>query len=854
MKVSLQELESGWFDYEPAGKRPLGGRRALMGFNYQFSISLNQFIDKVLKEDPDAAIAFEGLSDLAELRGDLIYLTQVKTTLTTDKLKDAIREFLMVDKFLEDEHGTLQPRFRYQVICKKTKGNVRQDLSATDLKLDASEAARWARVRTQVLPYTVQGDPSLELVIKLWKKVSRPFDFVAALRGDLLRLLAANEPSDKIGEVLLKRWQDNRTEDAAPGVLLSPSDFHDQSQEKTHVLVGQRPSLDDLNEGCFMEREALVQKIIEALGPAMSYGAEVRAGRKIPVVWIGGGSGVGKSALLLQTLRKFVMDYDTPVNFLQHFPDQLPEALTYWGQQKRSAVIAVDDLYAPDYRQDQLWSEVNRLAYEAPYVTLLTCGPNDYRNAFEQQARRQGVMQVIPVDISPLDAQELESYRAWYSVRAQQEDVKPVTETNFVVAAFLLERRRQGDVDIGDFAARLRQRLDQLGLTDNFLAALAVNRLGIEAPMTLFDGKRDAIGQLVKDGLCQLRETPEQQDIVLWFHRALAHTIYNIFVSQDAIETRALHIKHFFTATLDDPDRAKAFIQLLGKGKHPQLSKELIKEILKKLWDGFKQQQPPELNAGLVFEWRNAVQNRGLAVERIVQTSRIRAWMTSQEIPPWGWGLLWQILWDDLLPQKRDDLAAEAKEWLISYPDLPGWNFVWQKLWMYEEGDKFLKECANEWLDDHPDSRGWSFVFQALYDAGIREDWMLNRGMDGLANSPVTVADRYIWSKVESLEPAPDAFLYNLTQRLCKSLIQHIQAEGVELIKSRLPDVGIEPVLEALDQNQDEPGWNYVYRRLLDELPRDETLLQQGREWLDGHQNRPEYRYVKRKLDKYNAS
>ena len=118
MKVSLQELESGWFDYEPAGQRPLGGRRALMGFNYQLSISLNQFIDKVLKEDPDAAMAFEGLSDLAELRDDLIYLTQVKTTLTTDKLKDAIREFLMVDQFLEDEHTTLRPKVCYHSIIK----------------------------------------------------------------------------------------------------------------------------------------------------------------------------------------------------------------------------------------------------------------------------------------------------------------------------------------------------------------------------------------------------------------------------------------------------------------------------------------------------------------------------------------------------------------------------------------------------------------------------------------------------------------------------------------------------------------------------------------------------------------
>jgi hypothetical protein len=262
--------------------------------------------------------------------------------------------------------------------------------------------------------------------------------------------------------------------------------------------------------------------------------------------------------------------------------------------------------------------------------------------------------------------------------------------------------------------------------------------------------------------------------------------------------------------------------------------------------------------------------------------------MDSSKMTPGGWGLLWQILWDYLSPDERDALTGQTIAWLEGHLQLSEWNFIWQKLWAHQTGDEWLKELANEWLAKHADSLGWSFVFHRLYDAGVRDDWMLDRGMEGLANSPVTVADKYLWPKVESLEPAPDLFLYNLTKRLCRANIAFLHDEGAKLVASRLPDVRIEPVLQALHQSMDEPGWayllqglldhveshrsvdialllqvgrdwlegrddqpewNYVWQRLVDEFSDDATLLRQGREWLTGREGRPDYPFVTRKLD-----
>jgi hypothetical protein len=847
MALSLKQLEEDWLNYKPAGQRPLGGRHALMGFNYQISLSLNRFFDGILNNDPSAVLAFEGLSDLAELRGSLVYLTQVKATLTTEIFKDATREILAVDAFLEDVHIDIRSNIRYQIACKATKGNVRQDLSAEELGLDPDRAARWARVRSQILPYIIQGDPTLELVIKLWGKVSKPFEFVAASKGALLQRLASYETSDKISEDLLKRWQDNKITTPAPGILLNPSAFQDKSEEQTRILVGERPSINDLNSGCFIERDALVNKVLDELNSVVSYDPEVTTSRKLPIIWISGGSGVGKSALLLQTLRRLVTENDTPVNYLRHFPDQLPGVLTYWGQQGVPSLIAVDDLYAPSYRDSSLWSQVSRLSYEVPFVTILTCGPDDYREAFEQYAQSQGTMHVIRVEVPPLSEVEQERYRSWYAARTQRE-VKPLKEANFVVAAFILERECKGDADIGEFTARLQQRLATHGLRDDFLITLAVNMLGIEATTKLFEGKQDAINQLVGEGLFQLVEIPNEEDSVISLHPALAKKIYNFIVPLNSNEIRADHLSCYFAAIYDKPNRITSFLQLLGNEKQNRIPEELVKEVLKKIGEVLKQSNLP--NARYLIQWRDASLKRGLSVDKVFAPALIRKWIASSELGSEEWGELCVALWEYVPQEERDALFEEIIKWLEANKDLSVWDRVWQIAWTYRTMDKRLKEFARQWLSEHSNNKGWSYIFQNIYNSGLREDWMLSNGIDGLLNSPLTVADKYLWPKIESLGPAPDTFIQSLTQRLCTSRIPYITTLGIKLIISRLSEVGIDPVIAGLEQSMDSPGWMYVYETILEYVKRNRSfygmgkLIPIGRNWLIGREDKPSWSFV----------
>ena len=84
MTVSLDQLGHEWQSHPLGRNRALGGLRALNGFAYQLAVSLEQFIDMTLDGDDDAVIAFETLSDLSRSSGGLIYLIQVKATLSSD--------------------------------------------------------------------------------------------------------------------------------------------------------------------------------------------------------------------------------------------------------------------------------------------------------------------------------------------------------------------------------------------------------------------------------------------------------------------------------------------------------------------------------------------------------------------------------------------------------------------------------------------------------------------------------------------------------------------------------------------------------------------------------------------------
>ena len=332
--VSLLALERAWFDASP--KRATGGRHALAGFSYQLALSLKAFFGRVADEDSTATLAFDGLSDLAEFQGDLVYLTQIKRTLNRESQRSALAEFLEIDRFLERDYPAFRDGVCFRVICGRRGAGLDESWDPGRLGLADDEARRWHQIRERFRGYHVEGDPRLELAIQLWKTVPRPYDFVNACIAKLQHLLGLNRGSDVIATALFEDLQHTRAHEKIVGTLLGPRDFERADTLSKRILIGQRPRLADLREGCFMERGDRVQPILEVIQQALPVDSPLRdGGRKVPVVWVSGGSGVGKSALLLQSLREVVCELDLPVIYLKHFAEDLPKAIEQVGSGAR---------------------------------------------------------------------------------------------------------------------------------------------------------------------------------------------------------------------------------------------------------------------------------------------------------------------------------------------------------------------------------------------------------------------------------------------------------------------------------------------------------------------------------------
>ena len=213
--LSLQTLHETWATHPLGRNRARGGRIALSGFLFQLYLSLDRFLSRVLEGNRDAQFSFEGLSDLAELEGDIVYLTQVKTTLDARSLRSAVDEALAVWRFLDEQHPELRDRVRFQLAVRRVGSSTPFDigaLGAEEFALDGEDGQLWAVVRQKFLPIQIRGSPKVDLAIRLWPHAQRCFTLVDTCLGRLFALLGENRSSTDITEDILEIWDRARAQ------------------------------------------------------------------------------------------------------------------------------------------------------------------------------------------------------------------------------------------------------------------------------------------------------------------------------------------------------------------------------------------------------------------------------------------------------------------------------------------------------------------------------------------------------------------------------------------------------------------------------------------------------------------
>lgn len=875
--LSLFDVAAAWQEHGLGRHRAVGGRRALDGFQYQLALSLERFFDALEGQGP-IETAFEGLSDLAQRQDDTTYLVQVKTTLRRSSLRSAVDEMLAIDRFLEERFEALRPRVRYALWCRRLETQWQLDgLSAEDLGLDPPAADRWAQLAPRVGPIEVRPDPFLSLVVRHFHRLDNPFQTFQSLLGKLFRSLAQGVEGAPLAESLLELWSHRqKAESAPPGRLLSPADFAPRTPAEATLrggdpmTVGNRPFLEDLSRGHFMPRPRRLRQVMAVLEELWLEAGQGAPHRQLPVVWIDGAPGVGKSVLLLQVLEELVVEWDQVVLAMAPSTDGLAQALERWKEEPRPVIFAVDDLYAPHQRQPEAWQRVSQAIFSDGWLRLpliLTCGPSDYREAFEGQARRSGLLHLETVMIDGLDDTERLAYGHWYGQR-NGVPTPTVDERNFVTAAFLLHLQHHGQApDLRQFAQRLEDRFRSQDLYDDMLALLAAEILAVRVPPAAFSSQGDFVQLLLDEGI--LRRAGEPASLRM-MHPLLARDLYALLVPRKQVHARARHIVRCFILLRLEPQGLELLRRLQTLDGDPELDPAVRRRALEELGELLHSTPSQEIDGSHVRLWLQAAHDHQLRVTAKLER-RLMQWLRQPYLDAAAWGQLWQAAWKLATASEQPSLAAMARPWLEEQGHLAEWNYVWQALWRHRPDDP-LRALALSWLAEQTRQAGWSHVFQTLCQTEATAETLRPLALEGLRQCPISVADPYLWDCVWRLGPEPWAFVDALLHRLARCPFPHLQQDGLGFLWRRRQALGETPDMEAgwiaclqrcrhlpmwahllqqphlgklpfdglaplvshwLQENPERPEWHYLWQMMLDRRPDDASFLALARTWLE---------------------
>jgi hypothetical protein len=550
--AAVKRLSDAWAARYP--RRETGGLTALVGFRYQFLIVLRDTVrawhQRTEADRRQPTVVTEALSDILDASGSAVLVTQVKHRQSSGAVRSALEELWLIDRLAFDEAPDLAPSLRYRIVSAEPElREVRRTIAAWSpsgvAPNDASVSQFRGRVETQI-----DESPDLDLLGALANLgADRPLD----LLHEWLGLMVAEIPQPGgVHRVALSLWNHLHSL-ASAAASSSPPEFYlwqlaDQPPTEVvpgEVLVGERPGPAQLRAGHFAPRAAVIDQVLHAL---RRWQDEQRATRQrsiqLPVFWIGGRSGCGKSIALLHVLARLRVGAPVLILYLGSNVARLQDALR-WVRRVRSpgqpAIIALDDPYAPGGHGDplQIWQRALSDQLFDTYDDLpliLACGPTEQAEALEVD---------FPDDVSvhveelPTDTRgEHAELRAWYQ-RRKGASAPDVGDENVLLVQLFFEWAT--GQSISQFARRFQNRLralDSDGTAADWVARiLALNRLyvgysQVALAKVLSPAQQDALHRLYREH--HLFTDPDDDRLGVWLgHPHLANALYEAWHPAD---------------------------------------------------------------------------------------------------------------------------------------------------------------------------------------------------------------------------------------------------------------------------------------------------------------------------------
>ncbi|RBO11945.1 S1 RNA-binding domain-containing protein [Pantoea sp. 3_1284] len=847
MKTSMTSILSAYEQQEK--RRALGGIYALAGFDYQLRFYLADFVESLINsaKNPHSAgqVFLEALSDVTRQSADNhLICIQVKRTLTTETIKDAAFEVAAIERFMNNLYPAMCKQVKFNLIA--SQGSPGIDWSGIPKTHETYATISKLLAQGRLLTPRIEPDPWWRAITATWPHIKDPYGFLRfALERAISRGPTAAD-AQRIRDDICERFKQEKLVNELSGQLLTSADFQLKAHPSAHLDVGREITLARLRDSQYL---GLTQRLNDLCTYLFEYkdSSQRKYRNEVPVFWLTGRSGAGKSVQLLQTLERLVYE-GWRVLWLKGNAELLEPALRAIkeaNEQDRPDFIAIDDLYDRDARNLIDLSKLGKFIDESDHHNwpiVLTCGPTEFADSFEEDVIYRG-FNLKRYPISPLAAQEAEEIEVWYKQRtgktAQRGSayIQAAEEDNGLFISLALELAYG---DIKTFAQRFAQRIELNVLNKALLLPLALNRLYLRAPydwLTIED--RETLATLNHEGDFNLLETADEGKIIRLTHPHLANALY--------LALRKPANKEAYTN-----DLANVFQRALTEQNAGLLSQLL------RLFSGREQ--------GIAIERLSIVKLPDLAVKcarlwrenpyKIPNTDGLADMLTS-----WA---CWATTAPNLISELDTDVLPAALESLGEAYKI--WSICWQHLSICYPSNEKLFHWAVVHLSDqkfisHPT---WSFVWEyCLKNDPSRTKAWLDMGLDWLQRSLRRPDWHIVWKKLLAEdkpheEQSPILILGH--RRL------HAESDGPDwafVLQDllRLAEPGSSTAYKLFDlahtwleRQEERDEWTFLWRALLDQrgvlpptLPLSK-LLERGEAWLTGREERDEWTFVWRAL------
>ncbi|MGG3509345.1 hypothetical protein ABES58_28265 [Paenibacillus lautus] len=490
----LVELQKFWQESYP--RRAQGGQVAIRGFDYQIKLFLLRVVEQWVKQSPIERSEYktsfvplmESLSDILDVQKDIIVASQVKYTLRSGSLGEALDEFSLIYNLTKTRFPHLLPVLRFKIISSRSElqdikksadGWIQRNNNIVD-----SDFSALITICTDTYPeYRLLALLANELqcsepLIVLHRWIGVIVD--ASVTGNTLEHAGKNIWND-----LHKMWRDLRPPNGL--YIWQSNDIPPTEVLPGGVLTGQRPSIRHLRDGFFQRRniyddlEKIFFKWIDELVTDQDYLD------KIPIFWIGGRSGSGKSVALLHLLSILSERGISPVIWLGHHTSLLAPALHFAlnNQSEPFSIIGLDDPYVVEDGVSPHWDDFfasahsimqNEVSRRLPI--LVACGPTEQADLFRSDYGEH--LNFFRHDMPHDTTKEHAILQEWYSHRTGSPPLKVDNSNTLLVQLFFQWDKHE---TIAEFSTRLKERLslddEDKAILHKVSRILALNRLYI---------------------------------------------------------------------------------------------------------------------------------------------------------------------------------------------------------------------------------------------------------------------------------------------------------------------------------------------------------------------------------------